>query len=325
MITNRDVRIQMSEKKGSVDYMKSIGSYKKFRLYEITDRDLKSGYGGYEKGDIIAFRPDDEDPAMLGYEEWCAGSLREMHEFIDSDEQREMVKAGKKSLKKSSQKNPIPNDELRINQGYVILQFHMYGENKEIVLAHSATAPDPYVSWLAQRDNMSGKWEYGNGHYSLSQDRAIVDFNLRSHMYDTKHLEGEILNISEALLRIEAEIFTSVDELYCDEAEDALQRNKLFKTREFCYPISDHYTLIKHELIEIMKDDDGNALDYGRYTQELFYIQNTNTHKRDKLFDVEVRSGMVLMCAHGGACKQVEQLTSASRSPKILNADELER
>lgn len=304
--------------------MKSIGLYKKFRLYEITDRDMKTGIAGYEKGDIIAFRPE-EDWISLGYEEWCAGSVQEMHEFIDSDEQRETKKTGIKSLQKPSQNNLIPKDELRINQGYVILQFHKYGENKEIVLARSATAPEPYVSWLAQRDNMSGKWEYGNGHYSLSQDRAIVDFNLRSHIYDKKHLEGEILNISEALLSVGAEIFTSVDELYRDEADDAIQRNRFFKTREFCHPISDHYTLIKHELIEIMKDDSGNALNYGSYTQELFFIQNANTHKRDKLFDVEVRSGMVLMCAHGGACKQVEQITSTSRSPKILTTDERER
>lgn len=62
--------------------MKSIGSYKHFRLFEITDRDLKSGYGGYERGDKIAFRPDNEDPVMLGYEEWCAGSLCERHEFM---------------------------------------------------------------------------------------------------------------------------------------------------------------------------------------------------------------------------------------------------
>ncbi len=72
--------------------MKSIGSYKRFRLFEITDRDLKMGYGGYEKGDIIAFHPDDEYPATLGYEEWCAGSLREMHEFVDSYFERDAEK-----------------------------------------------------------------------------------------------------------------------------------------------------------------------------------------------------------------------------------------
>lgn len=83
--------------------MKAIGSYKHFRLYEITDRDLKSGYGGYEKGDIIAYRPDDEDPAMLGYEEWCAGSLREMHEFIDGDLEQNAIKT-KNSYKENGQK-----------------------------------------------------------------------------------------------------------------------------------------------------------------------------------------------------------------------------
>lgn len=86
--------------------MKAIGSYNHFRLFEITDRDLNSGYGGYEKGDVIAFRPDDEDPAMLGYEEWCAGSLREMHEFIDSDLERDAVKE-RKSCKKDQKRISI--------------------------------------------------------------------------------------------------------------------------------------------------------------------------------------------------------------------------
>ncbi len=301
--------------------MKSIGSYKKFRLYEITDRDLKSGYGGYEKGDIIAFRPE-EDWISLGYEEWCAGSVKEMHEFIDSDLQD---KAGKKSLDKDSRRNEPRHKELRTNHGYAIFQSHKYSENKEIVLAHSTTAPDPYVSWLAQRDEKTGLWEYGLGHYSVSLDRAIVDFNLRSHMYDEKHLEGAILDITDALLSIDAANYTPVDELYPDEAEDASQRNRLFKTREFCRPISDQYMLVKHELIEVMKDDNGNALDSGRYTQEAFFIENSDTHKRDKLFDVEIRSSMVLMCVHGNACKQVDQLTSTIRSPKILTTDERER
>ena len=88
--------------------MKAIGSYKHFRLYEITDRDLKSGYGGYEKGDIIAYRPDEEYPPMLGYEEWCAGSLHEMHEFIDSDLERDTVKT-KEPFKKTGQKQRNTN------------------------------------------------------------------------------------------------------------------------------------------------------------------------------------------------------------------------
>lgn len=73
--------------------MKYVEAYRHFKIYEITPNDLKQGIGGYARGDILAFRPDDSYAPQLGYEDWCGGSIQEIHDYIDSDLSIEAAKA----------------------------------------------------------------------------------------------------------------------------------------------------------------------------------------------------------------------------------------
>lgn len=91
--------------------MRSIGRYKGFKFYEVTDRDLKnSGYpenAKYTQNSILLFRPDDENP-MLGYEEHVADNRNEAEEFVDSYNEeineKRSVRDSIEQSKKQSQK-----------------------------------------------------------------------------------------------------------------------------------------------------------------------------------------------------------------------------
>ncbi len=68
--------------------MKKVGTYKSFKLYEVTEKDIYESGGAkstYVKGSILVFLPDDDNPSFR-YEEWNADSMKEAKDFIDSYE-----------------------------------------------------------------------------------------------------------------------------------------------------------------------------------------------------------------------------------------------
>lgn len=63
--------------------MKKLGTYKGFKLYQANEKERKD-YGRYEENTVLIFRPEDEYPGVT-YEDWEAGSMKEAHDWIDSD------------------------------------------------------------------------------------------------------------------------------------------------------------------------------------------------------------------------------------------------
>ena len=69
---------------------KKIESFRGMDLYMLGKADI-TGSGSYEVGDVVCF-PEGDSPE-LGYEEWVAGSVAEMHDFIDNENSRNKEKA----------------------------------------------------------------------------------------------------------------------------------------------------------------------------------------------------------------------------------------
>ena len=68
---------------------KMLESFQGFDLYQLSKEDVQ-GRSGYDVGDIVAF-PEGDTPE-LGYEEWVAGSVGEMHDFLKNEEELEKQK-----------------------------------------------------------------------------------------------------------------------------------------------------------------------------------------------------------------------------------------
>ena len=186
--------------------MKNVGTYKGFKLFEITNRDTVKGYC---LGDIAIFLPDEELPE-LGYEDKVVETTPEAHEFVDSYKKTILTGTITPSadlatviaepdsitdqaviLHSITSQQQIYSDTLQEvyavwdkciadeplfkgkNAGYEIdIPFPM-DDKVSFVLAHSKTAPDSYVVWQCKTDPTTGKQDYFWGLYSDSHKDAI--------------------------------------------------------------------------------------------------------------------------------------------------------
>ena len=190
------------------------------------------------------------------------------------------------------------NIENRINQGYTIIQTHTCSMNKAIVLAHSRTAPEPYVTWIARylEDEIQRRYDFG--HYSCSMQNASVDFVLRSHEHDETLPRNDILDYSAALQSISYNDWRDVTEHYSEEAIQAAFQNQKFMAREYIARINDNFSLVKHSLVQGLVDSQGDTIECSTI-DEMFFVQNDLLGKRDKLNHAETRSSNILISAHG--------------------------
>lgn len=74
----------------------------------------------------------------------------------------------------------INNEQPRVNQGYTIIASETVG-CEEVVLAHSPTAPDPFVTWERniQNDEQTGREDFYWGKYFSTEERARENFHTR--------------------------------------------------------------------------------------------------------------------------------------------------
>lgn len=68
----------------------------------------------------------------------------------------------------------------RVNQGYTVIATETVG-CEEVVLAHSPTAPDPFVTWERniQNDEQTGREDFYWGKYFSTEERARENFHIR--------------------------------------------------------------------------------------------------------------------------------------------------
>ena len=152
--------------------MKSIGKYNGFTLFEITNRDIAAFDGensGYVLGDILGFTPDEEFP-VLGYEEWVAGSKKEMQDFIDNYDK----KPQKRVETKGKSATPDPAELEKENHcGYDILLRVKGDEKNSFVIAENKKAPNPFVAWQCKTDPVTGEKDYFWGKYTNTYLSAL--------------------------------------------------------------------------------------------------------------------------------------------------------
>jgi hypothetical protein len=72
-----------------------------------------------------------------------------------------------------------PKDYGRWNEGYrIILSGGAVSPTKEIVLGYDPKQPQPYVTWVAVRDE-TGKCAYGHGNYFCDKQKALDALGMR--------------------------------------------------------------------------------------------------------------------------------------------------
>jgi len=172
--------------------MIKIGTYRGFKLYQITKQDV-STERGYYKGDIIAFLPDDEIPE-LGYEEWVTETMEEMHDFIDSHDSRGTKQISATTPKSEPERTQSQREYSAVlqevfeawdkhsgpdappkekNQGYEISMRINMNDETSFVLAENENAPQPIVVWQCKTDPETGKRDYFWGRYSENHRDSI--------------------------------------------------------------------------------------------------------------------------------------------------------
>jgi hypothetical protein len=70
---------------------------------------------------------------------------------------------------------PLPGQAVNgKNIGYIVSQAVLFENDRGFALAHSSTAPNPFVTWQFTNDN--GKLDYYWGHYYNTEERAQINY-----------------------------------------------------------------------------------------------------------------------------------------------------
>jgi len=115
---------------------------------------------------------------------------------------------------------PLPGQPaIGDNAGYEIKQAIMFNNDRGFVLAHSPTAPSPFVTWQFINDaNDSGKPSYYWGKYYSTEDRARLNYLSRTADYMEAYKLTEVPNPLAAAEMSKEQNYNMIDGLRNNEA-----------------------------------------------------------------------------------------------------------
>lgn len=130
----------------------------------------------FESGAVKAF-------GYIDYPQPLTPEQEQEYALIPSSENPNYLKTAEMGLEQNyNQLDGIINNQEppRVNQGYTIIASETVG-CEEVVLAHSPTAPDPFVTWERniQNDEQTGREDFYWGKYFSTEERARENFHTR--------------------------------------------------------------------------------------------------------------------------------------------------
>lgn len=125
--------------------------------------------------------PSTQNPPVIWGAEWTPISDEQRESRLQRHEN--YLKAAEMGMEQNyNQIDGLVNnlEPPRVNQGYTIIDSEIVG-HKEIVLAESPTAPQPFATWVRniQKDEQIGGENFFWGHYFTDPDRAHEDWHSR--------------------------------------------------------------------------------------------------------------------------------------------------
>ena len=130
---------------------------------------------------------------------------------FEPDVTKDLTARLESEVRRMLDETPLPGQAVVgvVNTGYAITQAVMFENDRGFALAHSPTAPSPFVTW--QFTNDGGNLDHYWGHYFGSEDRARIDFVSRAAEHKETYRLSEKPIPTAAVEAVEEQNYNMID------------------------------------------------------------------------------------------------------------------
>lgn len=236
--------------------MKRIGTYKSFKLYEVTEKDIRDSGGAestYVKGSILIFLPDEDNPSFR-YEEWNADSMEEAKDFVDSHDVVMNREKNKKNVMKDTEQ--IKEDVTMSTENTLNFKFNVVevSDKNKLFIKGNSYSYNEFLSLIEKQCTSNSESVHAiiqsNDSYDAMRSAALdytldikytiseTNNNIESGVYKIYARSKDQAKVDDALMNfINSNNLSNLDPLKLETDEDVFYKKQ---QKEFYENIENH-------------------------------------------------------------------------------------